>query len=34
MGSQSVVPYLTVPAFVAATPMKAMNVKTMGRKGT
>ena len=34
MGSQSRVPYFTAPADVAATPMKEMNVKTMGRKGT
>jgi hypothetical protein len=34
MGSQSTSPYLTVPAEVAATPMKAINVNTIGRKGT
>jgi hypothetical protein len=34
MGSHSTVPYLTAPAEVAATPMKAMKVKTMGKKGT
>jgi hypothetical protein len=28
------VPYLTAPAEVAATPMKAIKVKTIGRNGT
>ena len=34
MGSQFSSPYLTAPAEDAAIPMKAMNVKTRGRKGT
>ena len=34
IGSQFNSPYLTAPAEDAAMPMKAMKVKTSGRKGT
>lgn len=34
IGSQFSSPYLTAPADDAAMPMKAMKVKTSGRKGT
>lgn len=34
MGSQLSSPYFTAPAEEAAMPMKAMKVKTSGRKGT
>jgi len=34
MGSHCSVPYLTAPAEDAAMPIKEINVKTIGRKGT
>lgn len=34
IGSQFSSPYLTAPAEVAAIPMKAIKVNTIGRKGT